>query len=232
MNNSERKQLPVALLFHLFIIRIYMEQTTPFVWNPILRQYLVNAPKRMNRREGTTECPFCADITSGKVAPDRRVWLHPNDFPPLLPPTGEAYVVIYSRDHNRKFTQLSVDEVSEVARLWRDLYRDLASRYAAVMIFETSSVARGQIAIQVAPEPCHLTHLIHAQLRKFAIMIPAINDHIGLAGWREQWGKIIRMQPDAPIWRHFSTGNIRAKRALSCPFTPIHTFRRIHQILA
>ncbi len=121
-----------------------MEQTTPFVWNPILRQYLVNAPKRMNRREGTTECPFCADITSGKVAPDRRVWLHPNDFPPLLPPTGEAYVVIYSRDHNRKFTQLSVDEVSEVARLWRDLYRDLASRYAAVMIFETSGEAIGQ----------------------------------------------------------------------------------------
>ena len=121
-----------------------MEQITPFVWNPILRQYLLNAPHRMNRREGTNACPFCDDITSRRVAPDTRVWLHPNDFPPVLPPAGEAYVVIYSQDHDRSFTQLSVDEVYEVARLWRDLYRDLATRYASVMIFENSGEAIGQ----------------------------------------------------------------------------------------
>lgn len=121
-----------------------MEQTTPFIWNPILRQYLLSAPHRMNRREGTDACPFCADISSGKVAPDAHVWLHPNDFPPMFPPTGEAYVVIYSQDHQRNFTQLSADEVYEVARLWRDLYRDLASRYASVMIFENSGEAIGQ----------------------------------------------------------------------------------------
>ncbi|HEY0755871.1 MAG TPA: galactose-1-phosphate uridylyltransferase [Ktedonobacteraceae bacterium] len=121
-----------------------MEQATSFVWNPILRQYLVNAPKRMNRREGTNECPFCADITSGKVASDAHVWLHPNDFPPVQPPTGEAYVVIYSQDHERSFTQLSVAEIYEVTRLWRDLYCDLAARYAAVMIFENSGEAIGQ----------------------------------------------------------------------------------------
>lgn len=120
------------------------EQATPFVWNPILRHYLLNAPHRMNRREGTIVCPFCADITSGKVAPHTRVWLHPNDFPPMQPPAGEAYVVIYSQDHQRSFTRLSVDEVYEVARLWRDLYRDLASRYAAVMIFENNGEAIGQ----------------------------------------------------------------------------------------
>ena len=121
-----------------------MEQATPFIWNPILRQHLVNAPRRMNRREGTTACPFCADLTSGKVAPDTRVWLHPNDFPPVLPPTGEAYVVIYSQDHERSFIQLSVAEVHEVTRLWRDLYMDLAARYACVMIFENSGAAIGQ----------------------------------------------------------------------------------------
>ena len=120
------------------------EQATPFVWNPILRHYLLNAPHRMNRREGTSACPFCADITSGKVAPHTRVWLHPNDFPPMQPPAGEAYVVIYSQDHQRSFTRLSVDEVYEVTRLWRDLYRDLASRYAAVMIFENNGEAIGQ----------------------------------------------------------------------------------------
>lgn len=121
-----------------------MEQATPLVWNPILRHYLVNAPHRMSRREGTSTCPFCADITEGRVGPDTQVWLHPNDFPPLRPPVGEAYVVIYNREHNRTFPQLTVDEVYAVTRLWRDLYRDLASRYPTVMIFENSGEAIGQ----------------------------------------------------------------------------------------
>lgn len=121
-----------------------MDYTTPLVWNPILRQHLINAAHRMNRREGTSECPFCADITQGIVGPDQQVWLHPNDFPPVKPPVGEAFVVIYNRDHNRTFTQLSTDEVFAVTKLWRDLYNDLASRYPAVMIFENSGAAIGQ----------------------------------------------------------------------------------------
>src|SRR2546421_3775965 len=112
-----------------------MQETTPLIWNPILRQYLVNAPHRMNRREGTTACPFCADITEGKVGPETQVWLHPNDFPPLQPPVGEAYVVIYHRDHHRTFTQLTVDEVYAVTLLWRELYPNLASRFSPLMIF-------------------------------------------------------------------------------------------------
>ncbi len=120
------------------------EHTNSLVWNPILRQSLVNAANRANRREGTTECPFCADITSGRVGPETNVWLHPNDFPPFKPPVGEAFVVIYSRDHDKKFIQLSVDEVFAVTRLWRDLYQDLAVRYRTVMIFENSGAAIGQ----------------------------------------------------------------------------------------
>jgi UDPglucose--hexose-1-phosphate uridylyltransferase len=121
-----------------------MEQKTSLIWNPILRQHLINAAHRMNRREGATACPFCADVTEGRVGPEAQVWLHPNDFPPLLPPAGEAYVVIYSRDHDRTFTQLSVENVFAVTKLWRDLYRDLAQRYPAVMIFENSGTAIGQ----------------------------------------------------------------------------------------
>jgi len=117
------------------------EQT---IWNPILRQMVVNAPNRMNRREGTDSCPFCADLAQVKVGPETQVWLHPNDFPPVHPPLGEAYVVIYSRDHARSFVQLTVDEVHAVTRLWQDLYGDLASRYATVMIFENSGEAIGQ----------------------------------------------------------------------------------------
>lgn len=118
-----------------------MEQA---IWNPILRQYLINAPNRMNRREGSTTCPFCEDLTEGRIGPDTQVWLHPNDFPPLQPPVGEAYIVIYSRDHHRAFTQLTVDEVNAVTLLWRDLYRDLVTRYPTVMIFENSGESIGQ----------------------------------------------------------------------------------------
>jgi UDPglucose--hexose-1-phosphate uridylyltransferase len=121
-----------------------MEQETSLIWNPILRQYLVNAPHRMDRREGSTICAFCEDITEGRVDADTHVWLHPNDFPPYQPPVGEAYVVIYSRDHSRTFTQLSVDEVNAVTLLWRDLYRELATRYPTVMIFENSGKSIGQ----------------------------------------------------------------------------------------
>lgn len=121
-----------------------MQTKTALVWNPILRQYLINAPHRMNRREGTTTCPFCEDISSGRVDSQTGVWLHPNDFPPLTPPIGEAYVIIYSRDHDRTFTQLSVDEVNAVTNLWRELYNDLATRYATVMIFENSGESIGQ----------------------------------------------------------------------------------------
>ncbi len=128
----------------MFQVEINMQSNTPLIWNPLLRQFLVNAPHRMNRREGTSMCPFCADITEGKVGPDTQVWLHANDFPPLQPPVGEAYVVIYNRDHHRTFTQLSVDEVTAVTHLWRDLYRDLSARYQTVMIFENSGEQIGQ----------------------------------------------------------------------------------------
>ncbi len=118
-----------------------MEET---IWNPILRQYLINAPNRMNRHEGSSECPFCADISKGKIDPNTQVWLHPNDFPPFQPPVGEAYVVIYSRDHFRTFTRLTAQEVFAVAQLWRDLYSDLTTRYETVMIFENSGESIGQ----------------------------------------------------------------------------------------
>ena len=122
----------------------FMEQDNALVWNPILQQYLINAPHRMHRHEGTSSCPFCEDITEGKIGPDTQVWLHANDFPPFQPPVGEAYVVIYNRDHHRTFTQLTVDEVYAVTLLWRDLYRDLSSRYPTVMIFENSGESIGQ----------------------------------------------------------------------------------------
>lgn len=65
-----------------------MPAETTLIWNPLLRQYLVNAPHRMSRREGAAACPFCMDISGGRVDPQAQVWLHPNDFPPF-PPIGK-----------------------------------------------------------------------------------------------------------------------------------------------
>ena len=80
-----------------------MEQNTSLIWNPILRQYLVNSPNRMYRQEGSSECPFCEDINKGRVVPNTQVWLHPNDFPPFKLPVGEAYVPIAASEQQRYF---------------------------------------------------------------------------------------------------------------------------------
>lgn len=117
---------------------------TRLIWNPFLGEWTGFSPARMQRRELAAECPFCADLTSGRVPPGSQTWIRPNDFPAFYPPTGECYVLIYSADHDRTFADLTVSEVVHVIGLWRRIYRDLAPRYAAVMTWETSGEAIGQ----------------------------------------------------------------------------------------
>jgi UDPglucose--hexose-1-phosphate uridylyltransferase len=118
--------------------------TARLVWNPFLGVYLAQSPMRMQRRELTSECPFCADLTSGRVAQGTQAWIRPNDFPPLLPPQGEAYILIYSADHDQTFAGLDVAGVVRVIGLWRQIYADLSARYPCVMTWETSGEAIGQ----------------------------------------------------------------------------------------
>jgi len=89
-------------------------------------------------------CAFCDDLRLGKVAPGANAWARPNDFPPLVPPAGECYIVIYSREHDQTFQELSDQQIEEVVRVWQTLYTDLAARYACVMIFENSGAEIGQ----------------------------------------------------------------------------------------
>lgn len=117
---------------------------TRLVWNPFLAEYTGLAPARMQRREGVTECPFCADLTSGRVPPGTQTWIRPNDFPALHPPQGECVILIYSADHDRTFSGLTVPEVVRVIGLWQQVYRDLSQRYPCVMTWETSGEAIGQ----------------------------------------------------------------------------------------
>ncbi len=120
------------------------ERRARLIWNGLWSEFTAQAPGRMQRREGATDCPFCADLTSGRVGPETQAWIRPNDFPALAPPTGECSILIYSREHNRRFCDLSVDETLRVIELWRRVYNDLAPRYACVMTWETSGAEIGQ----------------------------------------------------------------------------------------
>jgi UDPglucose--hexose-1-phosphate uridylyltransferase len=98
----------------------------------------------MQRRELTDACPFCADLTTGRVPPGTQAWIRPNDFPAIRPPVGEAYILINSAEHDRAFADLEVPDVLRILGLWQRIYRELAPRYPAVMSWETSGEAIGQ----------------------------------------------------------------------------------------
>lgn len=114
------------------------------VWNDLWSEFTAQAPGRMRRREGATDCPFCADMTSGQVDAQTQAWIRPNDFPAFQPPIGECSILIYSRAHDRRFADLSPDEALRVVGLWRQVYDDLARRYVCVMTWETSGAEIGQ----------------------------------------------------------------------------------------
>lgn len=113
-------------------------------WNALWSEFTAQSPARMARKEGTSDCPFCADITSGRVPADALAWIRPNDFPALTPPDGECHILIYCREHDRRFSQLDPDDALVVVRLWQEIYEQLASRYPCVMTWETSGAEIGQ----------------------------------------------------------------------------------------
>ena len=114
------------------------------VWNPFLAEFTGQSPARMRRRELSADCAFCADLTSGRVAPGSQTWARPNDFPAFTPPTGECLILIYSPDHHRSFADLSVGEVMGIVALWQRVYAELSPRYPCVMTWETSGEEIGQ----------------------------------------------------------------------------------------
>lgn len=80
------------------------------VWNDLWGEFSAQSPARMSRDKGAIGCPFCADIVDGAAPEGARAWIRPNDYPALTPPDGECLILIYSRDHNRRFSDLAPDE--------------------------------------------------------------------------------------------------------------------------
>jgi UDPglucose--hexose-1-phosphate uridylyltransferase len=149
------------------------------VWNPFLAEYTGQAPARMRRRELTDQCPFCADLTSGRVPPGTQAWIRPNDFPAFRPPIGECLILIYSGDHDRLFSDLDVADVLRIVGLWQRVYADLAPRYAGIMTWETSGAEIGQTQFHPHGQTYGISVLPDVMVRELAAIERAAAEGLG-----------------------------------------------------
>jgi UDPglucose--hexose-1-phosphate uridylyltransferase len=62
----------------------------------------------------------------------------------LAPPLGECLILLYAREHNLSFAELTLEQAAAVVELWQAVYADLSQRYACVQTFENSGAAVGQ----------------------------------------------------------------------------------------
>src|SRR6185503_13592055 len=107
----------------------------------------------------------------------------------------------------------------------------LTDRLAAILKDHHAGVARGQVAVEIAPEFCDLEDLINAELGKAPMVVLAIDHHVRLTRRWHHWRKVVGMQPNAALRANLATGNILTERARARPFTPIHTTRCVDQVL-
>jgi len=132
-------------------------------------------------------CPFCPG--SGRVPDDYDVYIYPNDFPALsapppepavsgddlyrvAPALGKCDVVLYHPDHNTSLSQLSLDHLNRLVRLWRQRFTELKRtpgiRY--VLIFEN----KGAVIGVTMPHP-------HGQIYAFPFIPPRLECEIAAA---------------------------------------------------
>lgn len=126
-----------------------------FRYNPLLDDYVIINSDRQKRPDlKNDECAFCPG--SGKVPNDGySVMRYKNDFPCMSenPPkpdnvstefykTQEAYgrceVILYSPEHDKTVSELSDENMYELAKTWKEIYNDFKNdeKIKYVMIFE------------------------------------------------------------------------------------------------
>ncbi len=105
-------------------------------YNPFLDTYTIVASHRQNRPHLPKDyCPFCPQF--GNV-PNYDVMVYSNDFPALsLTPIEaisennffmkkEAYgaceVILYSPEHHKRFSELSVEQITKICSLWKERF--------------------------------------------------------------------------------------------------------------
>ena len=159
-------------------------------WHPLLKQWVGVAAVRQGRPQMPKDwCPF--DPGSGKVPEHYDVHLYPNDFAALsfdaepfdanaakdlfgkTGAQGACDVVLYSPEHNRLPSELSVENWRKVVDLWTARTAELAAiaEIQYVYIFENAGAAIGV----TMPHP-------HGQIYSFPYIPPYAETELEAAG--------------------------------------------------
>ncbi|MDG2957490.1 galactose-1-phosphate uridylyltransferase [Exercitatus varius] len=124
------------------------------------QQEKVNEEQKPTHDPNCYLCPRNKRIT-GEPNPDyRKPYVFRNDFSALLQDTpapeenvdplfrtalarGESRVICFSPDHSKTLPLLTVDEISEVIKVWQQQLQELGQTYPWVQIFENKGTAMG-----------------------------------------------------------------------------------------
>ena len=155
-------------------------------WHPLLEQWVVVTTHRQDRPQMPSGwCPFCPG--SGRVPDSYDVALYPNDFPafsfddPNAP--GACDVVLYSSEHTRLPSELSISQWEKIIALWTRRTSELTSdpRVKHVMIFENAGEAVGV----TMPHP-------HGQIYAFPFVPPRVEKELAsVAAYRKKTGECL-----------------------------------------
>jgi len=112
-------------------------------WNPLIRDWTIIAPKRQDRPEiYKGGCPFCPG--SGRVPEEYDIYFFENDFASLSLTSavlsesekkpyrlrnayGKCEVILYSSEHSKSLSQLTVEHVKRLVDLWAERFDALKS---------------------------------------------------------------------------------------------------------
>ncbi|HEY9716997.1 MAG TPA: galactose-1-phosphate uridylyltransferase [Trichormus sp.] len=137
-------------------------------WHPLLGEWVVTATHRQDRTflPPAGYCPLCPTAEGGfptevpttdyefvvfenkfpSFKPDAAPpAVQGNDLMPVRPSAGVCEVVLFSSQHNSTLTDLSIEKMVQLVRVWRDRYEELGARpeIEYVFIFENKGEAIG-----------------------------------------------------------------------------------------
>jgi UDPglucose--hexose-1-phosphate uridylyltransferase len=137
-------------------------------WHPLLEQWVVVTAHRQHRPQMPANwCPFCPG--SGLVPDTYDVHLYPNDFPAFsfedANAPGACDVVLYSPEHTRLPSELSVEQWRKIVDVWTRRTTELIAdpRVKHVAVFENTGEAVGV----TMPHP-------HGQIYAFPFVPPRV----------------------------------------------------------
>ncbi len=142
-------------------------------WHPLLEQWVVVTAHRQGRPQMPADwCPFCPG--SGQVPDTYDVHLYPNDFPAF---EGGCDVVLYSPEHTKLPSELTVEQWGKVIDLWakRTAEYQADPNVKHVAVFENTGEAVGV----TMPHP-------HGQIYAFPFVPPRVEKELAAVAKSEE----------------------------------------------